>query len=56
MARVRRLADGVLEIGRQLRLPQYTGRSIPRAASSSSSAALSARFCSLMGLTPPKWR
>jgi hypothetical protein len=42
--------------GAQLRLPQYTGRSIPRRASSASSAALSARFCALIGLTPPKCR
>jgi hypothetical protein len=42
--------------GAQLRLPQYTGRSIPRAASSASIAALSARFWALIGLTPPKCR
>ena len=42
--------------GAQLRLPQYTGRSMPRRASSASSAAFSARFWALIGLTPPKWR
>ena len=42
--------------GAQLRLPQYTGRSMSRAASSASMEALSARFCALMGLTPPKCR
>ncbi len=42
--------------GSQLRLPHSTGRSIPREASSASNAALSSRFWSLIGLTPPKWR
>ena len=42
--------------GAQLRLPQYTGRSMPRAASSASIAALSARFWALIGLIPPKCR
>lgn len=40
--------------GSQLRLPHTTGSSTPRRASSASIAALSARFCSLMGLLPPK--
>jgi hypothetical protein len=41
-------------IGSQLRLPQYTGRCGPWRSSSWRSAAISCRFCSLMGLTPPK--
>ena len=45
-----------LRYGSQLRLPQSTGRSMPRLASSASRAAFSCRFCSLIGLTPPKWR
>ena len=39
--------------GAQLRLPQNTGSSIPRAASSASMPALSSRFCWLIGLMPP---
>ena len=43
-------------IGDQFRLPQYTGRSTPRAPSSAAKAATKSRLHWLMGLTPPnRW-
>ena len=40
-------------IGSQFRLPQYTGRSMPLAAKSFSTAVSRSRHCWLIGLTPP---
>ncbi len=50
------LQDRGAMYGSQFRLPQRTGNSIARCASSASIAAFSSRFCWLMGLIPPKAR